>query len=473
MIFPASPLLLEIIRKFYIIDKSDLLFSLTKKFGKKLVYNSYKFVEKLIKYFHAFYFSKNERLRNFIYTDFQEFQKAISNISQICLEVTQSCNLRCSYCIYSGNYKDFRNHSQLKMDFKIAKNSLDYFFSLITSSKRTKKFGNIFIGFFGGEPLLAFDLIERCVEYVKKVIFKKHYIKDRIYFHITTNGTLIKDKIERFLVDNDFLIALSLDGPQEEHDKNRLFPGGKGSFYKLWNNIERLKKLYPEYFGKNIFFTVTLNYNHDLEKMDKFFKELLSENTKKIRVTTVRERGFIAPYFMWRKEDFVNFKEMYYNKVLMNEPLTPFMHAFFTPYYEPLIKKSFTANVKEFYYTSACTPDSFRLFVSADGKFHICERINQFFPIGSHEDGIQFEKVKNILKNYALLLKKCKYCIAKHFCSLCYAFAANGDSFSNKLCPYIKAQFKRRICDFLSILEENPNAFKLEEKDDIYKEIFS
>ena len=79
-------------------------------------------------------------------------------IHQLVLQVTQNCNLRCDYCVYSGNY-DNRTHSNKVMSFDIAKKAMDY---LILHSDELDE---IVIGFYGGEPLLNFELIKKCVEY--------------------------------------------------------------------------------------------------------------------------------------------------------------------------------------------------------------------------------------------------------------------------------------------------------------------
>lgn len=469
MIFHASPGFLEIVKSFHEIDKARLISEQEEKFDKKINGENYELVKKLINNYHAFYFDESETVQNFVPKSSEEFEKLISNISQICLEVTQSCNLRCTYCIYSGNYKYFRVHARKNMNYEVAKKSLDYFFSLINSPKRSKKIGIIYIGFFGGEPLLAFDLIKNCVEYVN---LKKAFIKDKIFFAITTNGLLLKDEIARFIVENDFLVAISLDGPQEEHDKNRISKGGEGSFGVVWNNIKRLKEYNEKYFETNVIFELTLSTNHNLTRVDTFFNELIGNRNERLKVSFVREERPSLEF----KNEFENLKTNYYNKICMKQPLTPLMDSLFSLVYKSFAEKTFTGNTHRIRYTSSCSLDTFRLFVSADGKFHICERINPFFPIGSYKTGIQFEKVKMIFKKYSAVLKNCKYCVAKHFCFLCYAYAAQGKEFKlEKVCEDIKIDLKERLTEYVSILEENPEAFtsyKWEKENDIFEEIF-
>lgn len=477
MIFHASPGFLEIVKSFYDINKEKLIDNLSKKFDKKIIEEDYALVEKLINNYHAFYFDEREIAQNFVPQSPEQLEKQISNLSHICLEMTQSCNLRCTYCIYSGSHKDFRVHGQKNMSFKVAKKSLDYFFSLINSPKRTKKFGNVFIAFWGGEPVLNFELIKKCVKYVKNIITNEGPIKDKIFFNITTNGLLLKEEIVRFLEENNFLIALSLDGPPEEHDKNRITKSGKGSFEIIWNNIRRLKKYHGKYFESNVIFLVTLCCNHNLERIDNFFRELIGDKFERIKVATVRDEHLFHSERLESIKDFENFKETCYNKILMKKPLTPFSDALLRPVFEPVRQKFFFGYQKTQHYTGACTPDIFRLTVSVDGVFHICERINPYFSIGDYKNGILFEKVKNILEYYnSSVVKKCQFCVAKHFCSLCYAMAADGKDFKpDEFCDYNKRYFQKRLADFISLVEENPMAFianKQEDENDIFDKAF-
>ncbi len=92
-----------------------------------------------------------------------------SNLRMLILQVTQGCNLRCSYCVYGGNYSQ-RQHSNLNMDKITAFKAIDFF---VEHSRNTPV---LTIGFYGGEPLLEFNLIKECVEYAKKKSNGKKYV---------------------------------------------------------------------------------------------------------------------------------------------------------------------------------------------------------------------------------------------------------------------------------------------------------
>lgn len=104
-------------------------------------------------------------------------------LKQMTLGVTNQCNLRCKYCVYSGNFKNFRTHSNKCMSLEIAVKSIDYFLKHISKTENYK-----FLTFYGGEPLLNFDLISQVINYVKSKS------NANIYYSITTNGTLLDEE---------------------------------------------------------------------------------------------------------------------------------------------------------------------------------------------------------------------------------------------------------------------------------------
>lgn len=153
-------------------------------------------------------------------------------LSSLVLQVTQQCNLRCSYCAFSGLYHN-RTHNSERMNFETARKAIDFFI------ERSFESESLHLGFYGGEPLLEIELIKKCVDYIQKNVEGK-----RITFGITTNGTLLTGEVLQFLYDNDFSITISLDGPKEDHDACRKFANGKGSFDIVVKNISEAKRLY-------------------------------------------------------------------------------------------------------------------------------------------------------------------------------------------------------------------------------------
>lgn len=150
------------------------------------------------------------------------------SVSSIILLVAQDCNLRCSYCYADeGKY----NNSGT-MDFAIAKKSIDF---LIHKSE-SEKLG---ICFFGGEPLLNFKLIKEVVDYCHT---KEKETNKKFGFSMTSNGTLINNEIEEFIIKNNIKLQISIDGDEKTHNSNRYYADKSGSYKTVLKKTKCLRE---------------------------------------------------------------------------------------------------------------------------------------------------------------------------------------------------------------------------------------
>ncbi|MDR2441579.1 MAG: radical SAM protein, partial [Planctomycetaceae bacterium] len=136
------------------------------------------------------------------------------NARLLILEITQQCNLRCEYCCYGNSYSSFRNHSRKIMDIEVAKRAIDEFLHRDSQERHA-------ISFYGGEPLLAFGLLQSIIDYSNQLA--DDLGKQRPSFNLTTNGTLLNDSIIHYFVKNDIAVLISLDGARESHDRCRKY----------------------------------------------------------------------------------------------------------------------------------------------------------------------------------------------------------------------------------------------------------
>ena len=158
-------------------------------------------------------------------------------LEKITLQITQQCNFRCKYCVYSevDNLKQ-RAHSDKVMSFELAKQAIDFFCChSVDSASRN-------IGFYGGEPMLEFDLLKRIVSYAERKLEGKD-----LTFNITTNGSLLNEENAKYLQDHHFFVTLSFDGPQEIQDKYRVFPNGSGTYGVVRRNLSFYQRNFPSY----------------------------------------------------------------------------------------------------------------------------------------------------------------------------------------------------------------------------------
>ena len=160
------------------------------------------------------------------------YQKAISkkkslNATSLTLMVSQACNLRCKYCYGDGG--EYSNKGL--MSYEIAKNAVDFFVSN-TDEKRLN------ICFFGGEPLLNFDLVKKVVEYTKDIAS----LRDKEFtYSMTTNATLITPEAEQLIKENKISLTVSMDGKKETNDINRYYANKKGVYDDINSKTINLK----------------------------------------------------------------------------------------------------------------------------------------------------------------------------------------------------------------------------------------
>ena len=195
-------------------------------------------------------------------------ERSAGVVKALCLHVAHVCNLNCSYCFASqGKYHGER----ALMSYEVGKQALDF---LVANSKGRR---NLEVDFFGGEPLMNFDVVKRLVAYARSI--EKEAGKN-FRFTLTTNGMLIDDDVIEFANKECTNVVLSLDGRKEIHDKYRVDYAGRGSWEKI---VPKFQKLVEAREGKNYYMRGTFTHENpdflkDIETMlDLGFTELSME----------------------------------------------------------------------------------------------------------------------------------------------------------------------------------------------------
>ena len=189
-------------------------------------------------------------------------------IKALCLHIAHTCNLNCSYCFASqGKYHGDR----ALMSFEVGKRALDF---LVEHSGSRH---NLEVDFFGGEPLMNFDVVKRLVAYARSIEKEKD---KHFRFTLTTNGVLIDDDVIDFVNREMSNVVLSLDGRKEVHDRYRVDYAGNGSWEKI---VPKFQKLVAAREGKNYYMRGTFTHANpdfleDIKTMlDLGFSELSME----------------------------------------------------------------------------------------------------------------------------------------------------------------------------------------------------
>ena len=194
--------------------------------------------------------------------------KTAGVVKALCLHIAHTCNLNCSYCFASqGKYHGER----AMMSFEVGKRALDF---LIENSGTRR---NLEVDFFGGEPLMNFDVVKQLVAYARSIEKEKN---KNFRFTLTTNGVLIDDDVIDFANRECSNVVLSLDGRKEIHDRFRVDYNGNGSWEKI---VPKFQEFVKKREGKNYYMRGTFTHANpdflkDIETMlDLGFNELSME----------------------------------------------------------------------------------------------------------------------------------------------------------------------------------------------------
>lgn len=192
----------------------------------------------------------------------------LAPVKSMCLNVAHDCNLRCSYCFASTG--DFGGGRKL-MPFSVGKKAID--FLLEHAGNRQ----NLELDFFGGEPMMNFEVVKAVVAYGRE---EEKKVDKHIRFTTTTNALLLDDEKIDFINREMHNVVLSIDGRQSVHDRMRKRADGSGSYQTILANIKRLveKRGRRGYYVRGTFTRENLDFSKDvLALVDEGFKEVSVE----------------------------------------------------------------------------------------------------------------------------------------------------------------------------------------------------
>ncbi len=195
-------------------------------------------------------------------------EKTRGVVKALCLHIAHTCNLNCDYCFASqGKYHGER----AVMSFEVGKRALDF----LVENSGTRR--NLEVDFFGGEPLMNFDVVKELVAYARSIEKEKN---KNFRFTLTTNGVLIDDDVIDFANREMSNVVLSLDGRREIHDRHRVDYAGNGSWERI---VPKFQRLVESRGGKNYYMRGTFTHENpdfleDIKVMlDLGFNELSME----------------------------------------------------------------------------------------------------------------------------------------------------------------------------------------------------
>lgn len=384
--------------------------------------------------------------------------------SQLTIELTGKCNLRCKYCIYNDYFDGMRTFNTSSIDFETARKAIDFVFN-----HRNEE--HLAITFYGGEPLLNFQVMRQCIDYCLEKSDPTN-----LSFSFTTNLTLMTPEIADYIAQvPNMSILLSMDGPEEIHNCARVKRDGTGSFKDAFAGLQVLAAAVNKYKCARIAFNAVLTPPYTKERFDEindFFEKLdfLPSDTE-VRATYPAAGSIPDSYYQELRMKGITFseetdwnswaKEKYGNQIDLNEKKN--LHYSVLTGGLVLIQNRRLRETPVGIVPSngCCAPGKRRLYVCTDGTYKVCERIGDSPSIGNVNDGVDVKAVKKYyLEEYeAKSLPDCSQCWAVNLCDICYAQCYDKAGVNikekRKLCPGIRKKNIQYLSDYHEMLESN------------------
>ncbi len=356
-----------------------------------------------------------------------DFKNRKTVVKALCLNVTHDCNLACRYCFAGqGEY----NGDKALMSYEVGKRALDF---LVENSGNRR---NLEVDFFGGEPLMNWDVVKRLVAYGRSI--EKEHDKN-FRFTLTTNGVLLTDEVLEFANKELKNVVLSIDGRKEVNDHMRPTVNGKGSYDVIMPKFKRFAKARKgEYFVRGTYTHENLDFSKDVECLiDEGFTEISMEPVVAPAETSYSIKEEDVDKLL---EEYDRLARRIIEQAKSGHPID-FFHFQIDLEGGPCVYKRL----------AGCGAGTEYLAVTPWGDLYPCHQFvgNEAFKIGDIYKGIERDDIVGQFKLCNVYAKeKCRDCFARFFCS--GGCAANAYEFHGSLTePYeigCKLERKRVEC---------------------------
>ncbi|MBE6728793.1 MAG: thioether cross-link-forming SCIFF peptide maturase [Ruminococcaceae bacterium] len=353
-------------------------------------------------------------------------EKTAGVVKALCIHIAHTCNLNCEYCFASqGKYHGDR----AVMSFEVGKRALDF---LVENSGNRR---NLEVDFFGGEPLMNFDVVKQMVKYARSIEKEKG---KNFRFTLTTNGLLIDDDVIDFANKEMSNVVLSLDGRKEIHDRFRVDYAGNGSFDKIVPKFQKLVKARgnKNYYMRGTFTHANPDFLEDIKEMLNLgFTELSMEPVVCASGDPSELTLEDLPVVMKQYEDLA---ELMLKKDKEGTPFT-FYHYMIDLNEGPCIYKRI----------SGCGSGTEYMAVTPWGDLYPCHQFvgEEKYRLGDIYNGVTNTEIQKEFMNCNVYAhKECKNCWARLYCSGgCAANAYHATGSVTGVYKYGCELFKKRM----------------------------
>jgi len=376
---------------------------------------------------------------------------------RLVITVTEACNYRCRYCVFSGAYPFERRHGRRTMPVETAIRALLWYFHF---PRKTYS-----IQFYGGEPLLERERIAHLVEEA----LKRAPPGARLRFGLTTNGSLLDDEAIAFMVEHDFDLAISLDGPAPVHNRYRRTRDGRPTYGQVWKRIRRIKALYPDYFASRVSFLMTLAPPFRIPELTGFWlrhEDVFAGKLPGLQILKDEPQSLyeaLGPGADRKDIDLTQLRERYLARVIQGAVPDGLSRAACELSMKTLARRQMTSPATLAISAGQCVP-GIRCHVTPDGGLHMCERATSCLPIGHVDTGFDQHRVEALLVRFReIILERCRDCWAVRLCRRCIVDFAAGPVLSaenlSALCAGRRRDLERDLADYCRARSRNDHCF--------------
>lgn len=319
-------------------------------------------------------------------------------IKSLCLNIAHDCNLRCKYCFASQG--DYDTHKRELMSFDVAKRAVDL---LIRSTEGKRQ--HCEIDFFGGEPLMNFDVVKQTIEYIRE----QEKIHNKIFkLSLTTNGMLLDPAKVKYLTDQHISLILSLDGRPEVHNRMRPDAGGRDSYDTCARNQVYAAKHRngEEYYVRGTYTKYNLDFTEDVRHMaDLGFEGLSMEPVVGDDLSYAITDDDLPRIF----DEYDRLTDFYLQRYDEGRPFI-YYHFIMDLYRGPCIAKRLRG----------CGAGHEYMCVVPNGDIYPCHQFvgQDGYVIGNVYEGVTNDTLPALFRDMHVLNKpECCKCWAKFFCS--------------------------------------------------------
>lgn len=321
----------------------------------------------------------------------------LSPVKAMCLHIAHDCNLRCKYCFAATG--DFGTGRKL-MPLETAKAAIDFLL------QRSEGRENLELDFFGGEPLMNFDVVKETVAYARS---KEEEYGKKFRFTITTNGILLTDDKIDFINQEMSNVVLSLDGRKEVNDRVRVRVDGSGSYDKIMDGYKRLveRRGDKEYYVRGTYTKYNLDFSEDVfhiyeQGFDQISVEPVMEDESVEYAITEKDLDRIYQEYDKLVERITELKK--------NGGFLNFFHFMVDLDQGPCVIKRLRG----------CGSGNEYVAITPDGDIYPCHQFvgHEEYKMGNLEDGTFSEEIKKEFAGAHVYSKpSCRDCWARFYCS--------------------------------------------------------